>query len=123
MKDLALAALDTVARRGITYADVRVIDTWEREIATKNGKVGHAGSSESIGVGIRVLASGCWGFAATDDLSRGGIEAAASLALEIAHAGTPAANDPIPFPPETNLKATGTPPTRIDPCPSSTPQH
>ena len=28
-----------------------------------------SGSSESVGVGIRVLAAGCWGFAATDDLT------------------------------------------------------
>ena len=49
MKDIALSAMDAVARRGATYAGVRAIETRERDIATKNGKIGHAGSSESAG--------------------------------------------------------------------------
>ncbi len=69
MKDLALAALDAAARRGVDYADVRAIETRDREIVTKNGKAAHVGGGESQGLGIRVLAYGCWGFAATDDLS------------------------------------------------------
>ena len=76
MKDLALRALDAAARRGVTYADVRAMEARDREIATKNGKAGHVSSAESLGVGIRVLAYGCWGFAATDDLTASGIEAA-----------------------------------------------
>ena len=72
MKDLALRALDAVARRGVTYADVRAVDSREREISTKNGKAGHVSSAESQGIGIRVLAHGCWGFAATDDLTADG---------------------------------------------------
>ena len=80
MKDLALGALDLVARRGVSYADVRAVDSREREISTKNGKAGHVSSSESQGIGIRVLAGGCWGFAATDRLTADGIESAAALA-------------------------------------------
>ncbi|HEY8292379.1 MAG TPA: DNA gyrase modulator, partial [Thermomicrobiales bacterium] len=73
MRDLALRALDAVTRRGVTYADVRAMETRDREIATKNGKPAHVGSGESVGLGIRVLAFGCWGFAATDDLSDDGV--------------------------------------------------
>jgi len=88
MKDLALRALDLVTRRGVTYADVRAVDLREREIATKNGKTGHVSSAESQGLGIRVLANGCWGFAATDNLTAEGIENAAALALYIASRAT-----------------------------------
>ena len=88
MKDLALRALDAVARRGVTYADVRAVDSRQRDISTKNGKTGHVSSAESAGLGIRVLAHGCWGFAATDNLTADGIESAAALALSIAQAGT-----------------------------------
>ena len=77
MKDEALRALDAATRRGVSYADVRALEIRDREISTKNGKVGHASGSESSGLGIRVLASGCWGFAATDDLTREGIDTAA----------------------------------------------
>ena len=82
MRDLALRALDAVTRRGVTYADVRAIESRERDIITTNGKAGHVSSSESFGVGIRVLAFGCWGFAATDDLTGEGVESAVLFALD-----------------------------------------
>ena len=42
---------------------------------TKNGQVGTLAQSESIGLGIRVLAKGGWGFASTDRLTRDGVSA------------------------------------------------
>jgi TldD protein len=115
MKDLALRALDAVARGGVTYADVRAIETREREVTTKNGKAGHVSGAESQGIGIRVLAFGCWGFAATDDLSKDGIESAATLALEIARAGTAAKKADVALAPEDKYQATWVSPCAIDP--------
>jgi TldD protein len=115
MKDLALQALDAVARRGAAYADVRAIETRDREVATKNGKVANIASSESQGIGIRVLAFGCWGFAATDVLTADGIERAASLALEIARAGTAAKQHDVTLAPEEKYEATWVSPFSIDP--------
>src|ERR1022692_2395828 len=106
MKTIALRALDAVTRRGVSYADVRVIETREREVGTKNGKAGNVSSSESLGVGIRVLAFGCWGFAATDDLTKDGIESAAALALEIARAGTAARKHDVALASEQKYEAT-----------------
>src|SRR5271165_7182435 len=100
MKQLALGALDLAARHGVSYADVRAIESREREVTTKNGKPGHVSSSESQGIGIRVLASGCWGFAATDDLTVRGLEAAAALAVEIARSGTAAKKGDVALAPE-----------------------
>ena len=115
MKDLALSALDAVARHGVTYADARALEVREREVTTKNGKAGHVSSSESMGIGIRVLAYGCWGFAATDDLSQEGIQSAAALALEIARAGTAARKVEVTLAPEQKYEATWVSPFRIDP--------
>jgi len=115
MKDIALQALDAAACRGVEYADARAIESREREVTTKNGKAGHVSSSESVGVGIRVLASGCWGFAATDDLTREGIEAAAALAVEIARAGTAAKKQDVALAPEDAHQATWISPCRTDP--------
>ena len=115
MKVLALRALDAAARRGVSYADVRVIESRERHVSTKNGKVGHVSSSESLGAGIRVLAQGCWGFAATDDLSAGGIERAAALAVQIARAGTLAHKEDVVLAPEQRYQAEWVSPCRIDP--------
>jgi len=115
MKDLALRALDAVARRGVSYADVRAVEIREREITTKNGRAGHVSSSESTGIGIRVLASGCWGFAATDDLTHDGVEAAARLALEIALASRATSKREITLAPEEKHEAAWVSPIGIDP--------
>jgi TldD protein len=115
MKQIALRALDTVIRGGVTYADVRVIETRERDVSTKNGKAGHVGSAESLGAGIRVLANGSWGFAATDDLTAEGIEAAAKLALDIARSGAAARKHGVVLAPEEKYEADWTSPIAIDP--------
>ena len=115
MKDVALQALDAVTRPGVAYADVRVVDVREREVTTKNGKPGHVGSSESLGAGIRVLAWGCWGFAATDDLTSAGIEAAARLALDIARAGSAARKHDVVLAPEEKHEAAWVSPIAVDP--------
>lgn len=115
MKDLALQALDAVTSRGVSYADVRFIEVRDREISTKNGKVGHVSSSESVGLGVRVMAAGAWGFAATDDLTRQGIESAASLALDIARSGVAAQKHRVTLAPENKYEAVWVSPCRVDP--------
>ena len=86
MRDFANWALETAKLRGATYCDVRVMDIRLRELSTKNGQVGALSESESFGIGIRVIARGCWGFASTDRLTRPGIAACAAQAVAIAKA-------------------------------------
>lgn len=115
MKDTALNALDAAVRRGISYADVRLIEGEDRNISTKNGKIGQASSSVSRGLGIRVLDRGSWGFAATDDLSADGIEAVAALAVEIARASALAKKADVALAPEQKYEVEWTSPVRTDP--------
>ena len=115
MKQLALEALDAVTRHGVAYADTRVLEIRDRQVSTKNGKTGHVSSGFSMGLAIRVLANGCWGFAATDDLTRDGVHAAAALALEIARAGQLAKKQDVTLAPEEKYDAEWVSPIRIDP--------
>ena len=78
MQDWATRAIDTAKRRGASYADARVMDIRQRDISTKNGEVGTLVESESLGIGIRVIASGAWGFASTDRLTNEGIDSCAA---------------------------------------------
>src|SRR6185436_12424286 len=115
MKDLARNALDAAVRRGVSYADIRVIDEQDRHISTKNGKAGDVSTSSSLGLGVRVLDNGCWGFAATDDLTPEGVESAAALAVEIARASAIARKTPITLAPVEPYIADWVAPCRIDP--------
>jgi len=86
MWDLSTNALDTAQLRGASYSDTRVMHLRQRDLTTKNGQVGTLAQSESIGIGIRVLANGAWGFASTDKLTRAGVAACAAQAVSIAKA-------------------------------------
>jgi TldD protein len=86
MFDFAHAAIETARRRGATYADARVMDIRSRDLSTKNGDVGALNETESCGIGIRAVASGAWGFASTDRLTREGVSACAARAVAIARA-------------------------------------
>jgi len=119
VRRIALQALDAAARRGVAYADVRVVESRVRTVSVRNGRAALAVSDESLGVGIRVLAGGCWGFAATDDLSAAGIEAAAALAVEIAHASRAAKNADLLLAEEDRYEAVWTSPCQQDPFATS----
>jgi TldD protein len=95
MYDLTTVALDTAKIRGATYADVRVMHLRQRDLTTKNGEVGTLAQSESIGLGIRVLANGAWGFASTDQLTREGAGACAAKAVAIAKASALAKREDV----------------------------
>ena len=86
MQDWAFLAIDTAVKRGATYADARVMELRSRDLSTKNGQVGTLAEGDSLGLGVRALASGSWGFAATDRLTREGISACAAEAVAIAKA-------------------------------------
>ena len=119
MKQIALEALDSALQRGVTYADVRLVESRERDLSTKNGKPGQVSSSESAGIGIRVLAQGCWGFAATDDLSKAGVETAAALAVEIARSSALAKKHDVLLASENKYEAAWASPCQIDPFSTS----
>ncbi len=86
MQDWANWGIETALARGASYADVRVMDIRQREISTKNGEVGTLVESELLGIGLRVIVRGAWGFASTDRLTREGIQACAAQAVAIAKA-------------------------------------
>jgi TldD protein len=100
MQDWANWGLDTAKRRGATYADARVMDIRQRDISTKNGEVGTLVESESLGIGIRVVASGAWGFASTYRLTREGIDSCAAEAVAIAKASALAKHADVGLAPE-----------------------
>ena len=100
MQDWATRAIDTAKRRGASYADARVMDIRQRDISTKNGEVGTLVESESLGIGIRVIASGAWGFASTDRLTHEGIDSCAVEAVAIAKASALAKHADVALAPE-----------------------
>ncbi len=123
MIDIANWALNVATIRGASYADARIISHRSRALSTKNGKVGGAEDSESLGMGIRVIANHAWGFAATDDLSRSSVEAAAARAVEVARASARVQFEALRLTQEKPVVAEWATPHRIDPFTTSIEQN
>src|SRR4030081_2847090 len=115
MWDLCTDSLDTARMGGGKYADARVMHRRQRDLTTKNGLVGTLAQSESIGLGIRVLASGAWGFSSTDRLTREGGSACAARAVAIAKASAIAKRKEVVMAPEEAYIDSWQSPFRKDP--------
>ena len=123
MKSAAQLALDAAFRRGVTYADARLVAIRNRSLSTKSGRVGHTSESESLGIGVRVIADGAWGFAASADLSRASVEAASARAVEVAKASARVKREEVRLAPEPVAVAEWTTPYEIDPFTRSAQQN
>ena len=119
MKAAAQQALDAASARGVSYADARAVAMRNRSLSTKNGRVGHASESESLGIGVRVIADGAWGFAASSDLSPASLAAAAERAVAIARASARVKRENVRLAPESPAVADWTTPYKVDPFTTS----
>ena len=115
MRDVVASALDAAALAGAAYADARVVDSRRQQLSVRTGRVEGIETSESLGVGIRVIADGAWGFAATADLSADGVRAAAHDAVALARAAATTRRDAVRLAPVGAYVDTWAGPCEIDP--------
>ncbi len=98
-KRLADVALSAAREGGASYCDVRIGRYLRQFVMTREDKVQNIVNTESIGVGIRVLAKGTWGFAATNELDADGVAAATRQALAVAKANSRLQAKPVELAP------------------------
>ncbi len=99
-KQLADIALNATKSAGATYADVRIGRYLNQSIATREKNVENIVNSESYGMGIRVIANGSWGFAATDKMDKDSIAKAAQTAVQIAKVNAKLLTEPVKLAPQ-----------------------
>ncbi|PLK45759.1 TldD/PmbA family protein [Emticicia sp. TH156] len=99
-KKMADVALNAAKAKGATYTDVRIGRYLQQYLFTRENKVQNIVNAESYGVGIRVIANGTWGFAATSDVSSAGIAKCAETAVAIAKANAKIQTEPVILAPQ-----------------------
>ena len=99
-KRLADAGLTAAKAAGATYADVRIGRYLSQSVFTREKQVQSLASGESFGAGVRVLASGTWGFAATNNVSEAGLAKAAQLAVQMARANSKVQKEKVQLAPQ-----------------------
>jgi TldD protein len=102
-KKLADAALERARSSGATYADVRIGRYLNQFITCRDNKIQGVTNTESFGCGIRVIANGTWGFAATNDVTTDGVARAAAQAVAIAKANSRLQTEPVQLAPQRGL--------------------
>ena len=114
-RDLAKRALDTARKRGASYADVRFVRRDEENALVKNGRLESADRGDSFGFGVRAIADGAWGFAASQVVTTEEADRVAALAVEIAKASALTKMRDAALAPVEATTATYTTPVDVDP--------
>ncbi|WP_395009351.1 TldD/PmbA family protein [Undibacterium sp.] len=94
-KTLADVALNAATSAGASYCDVRIGRYLNQFISTRDLNVENVVNTESAGVGVRVIANGAYGFAATNDMSPDAVAAASRQAVAIAKANAKLQTEPV----------------------------
>jgi TldD protein len=105
---LADAALSRAKKLGATYADIRINRYRDQAVALRStpdittGKLDHVPAlreSASFGFGVRVIANGTWGFAASRKVTREEIERVTAEAVAVAKANAALQKQPVQLAP------------------------
>jgi TldD protein len=113
--DIAQQAAEIARSAGADYADARFVREGHESIAVRNQDVEGVDRGLSKGLGIRVLANGYWGFAATARTDGAEIERTAQLAVEIARAAARLPMAPVRLAPVEPVKGQWSTPIQEDP--------
>jgi len=95
MLDVVREAVEAARAAGADYADARFVSEDEESITVKNQEMEGIDRSHTEGVGIRVLAGGHWGFAATARTDAADLRRTAELAVGIARAAARLPGEPV----------------------------
>ncbi len=99
-KQLADVALNAARAKGASYADVRIGRYLNQAVITRENRIQNIANTESQGVGIRVIANGCWGFAASNNMTKEDVAKTAERAVAVAKANAKIQAEPVQLAPQ-----------------------
>lgn len=114
-KELVLASCEQARRLGASCADCRFVEMEDESLAVSGMIPEGLSRSTSRGYGIRVLADGAWGYAATAETDQGGLKRTIEKALSIARASARLKREDVRLAPLGKGAQTYTTPIEKDP--------
>lgn len=115
MEEYAKRVLEWCSVDGVSYADVRVVETRFEELVVKNGQPESVRSDCKLGFGVRFIYNGAWGFASSSVMIDDEGERVAKLAIEIAKASAARKKRDVVLAPVKPVRAKHVTPFEIDP--------
>jgi TldD protein len=101
VKELITEALNAAKMGGAEFADARIGRYRNKYVITRERQIVNVVDTDTLGVGVRVLVNGTWGFGASRDMTKAGVVAATKEALAIAKANALPAADRVRLAPAT----------------------
>jgi TldD protein len=115
-RELAARALDAARAAGAGYADIRIQRNRTQDISTRERQITDYSDADTYGFGVRVLANGAWGFAASRDVNAEEVVRVARQAVAQARANAITQRRPVELAPvEAYPDARWQSPMEIDP--------
>ena len=115
LDDVLQRALAAATRAGASYADARIVRRRNEWLSTREDHVVGVSYEESYGIGVRVIAGGAWGFAATSHVEPAAAEETARRAVSMATANSAANGHPVVLAPTPAVQASWKTELRTDP--------
>ena len=100
LRELADAALTQAKALGAQHADFRAERIKQQNIRLSSGKLQTLADADDIGLAVRVIVDGTWGFASAVDLTPDAAASAARQAVEVARVAAALNTEPIELAPE-----------------------
>ena len=100
-KELLTEALNAAKLNGAEFADARIGRYRNNFVITREQQIVNVVDTDNLGVGVRVLVNGTWGFGASRELTKAGVVAATKEAVAIARANALPAADRVRLAPAT----------------------
>ena len=97
MKNRLKECIDYLRTKGVDYADCRYVRCERESLNVTDSIVDAMSRNLDVGVGIRVLNKGAWGFASTKDLTPAALKKTANLAIKIANASAMTVKEKVFF--------------------------
>ncbi len=115
MRDVAQRIVSIAEGMGASYADSRVVRRERELISVKNEEVEVAHSHEDMGVGVRIIAEGAWGFSSTNRLDEKSLQNCAWRAVQVAKSSAGVRKYPVELAPEPAHRDEWVRPVEVDP--------
>jgi TldD protein len=98
LKDTIKEIIDFLKSK-VDYADIRHLKTNTEDVRVKNGNVEALSRNDDQGFGIRVIAGGSWGFAASSVVNSDEMKRVAQVAIDVAKASALAKKEDVKLTP------------------------
>ena len=98
-RELAMRALDAARAAGASYADVRISRNRVQQMGTREQQITFFNDQDTFGFGVRVIANGAWGFAASRELNAEEVTRVAQQAVLQAQSNASARERPLELAP------------------------